>query len=122
MTTDNIRFGEFTGQNGAAYQYANDLDHDGNPAGGYVYGLGIAVDWQCGPLRNGEPNGAFVEELITCVVNRLRFYQHASNEKFACPENSLAIHHLMAARGFLLDRTAKRKEQGVEGTYEPHTQ
>lgn len=97
-------------------------DRDGNPAGGYVKGIGLAIEWQDGPLGRGEerrhPNGAFVETVIAAVVQRIEFYQRTADRRFACRENALAITHLEEALHWLQARTAKREARGVEGTHE----
>ena len=71
---------------------------DGNPAGGYVAGVGFRIDWQDGPLGRGEerrePNGAFVEDVLLACLERMRFYQGESEDgsgRFRCRENALII-------------------------------
>ena len=99
--------------------YANLLDADDNPAGGWVRGTGIAVDWQSGPLavdgQRVEPNGAFVEGVIEAAKRRLEHYQET---KFRCRENALAITKLEEALHWLDHRTADRTARGVEGSHE----
>ena len=99
------------------------LDENGNPAGGAVTGTGIIIDWQNGPLGRGadrkEPNGAFVEDVLRAVIGRIEFYQTASNRKFACRENAIALTHLETALLWLEKRTADREEREVEGTHAP---
>lgn len=94
-------------------------DENGNPAGGNTFGCGFAIGWQHGPLGQGkdrkEPNGAFVENVIQAVIDRLRYYQ---TTKFECPENRVAIFDLERALNALQLRTAKRDCRGVEGTHE----
>jgi len=93
-------------------------DANGNPAGGSTYGPGFAISWQNGPLGRGEerkePNGAFVENVIKAVKDRIDYYQAS---KFACEENAKAAEHLQAALDILNSRTAKREARGVEGTH-----
>jgi len=93
-------------------------DADGNPAGGVTSGRGIAISWQNGPLGRGndrkEPNGAFVEDVITAALGRLEHYQQS---KFACSENATAIYNLRMALDALESRTASREDRGVEGTH-----
>jgi hypothetical protein len=36
----------------------NVVDGDNNPSGGLVRGVGIAIDWQSGPLRDMTPSNA----------------------------------------------------------------
>lgn len=105
----------------AQFTAVNDVDADGNPTGGTVRGAGLKIDWQNGPLGRGEerqpPNGAFVETVIAAAVGRLRFYQTASDGRFSCRENALAITHLEEALHWLNHRTAEREARGVEGTH-----
>ena len=93
-------------------------DADGNPAGGCTSGTGFAMSWQNGPLgRDGdrkEPNGAFVEDVIGAVVDRLKFYQ---DSKFACDANKAAIKCLEGALDVLDRRTSDREKREVEGTH-----
>ena len=101
-------------------QSRHGLDEHGAPAGGYTVGTGIEIQWQNGPLGRDdlriEPNGAFVEGVITAALDRLQFYQQG---KFACPENAKAIAHLDAALSYLNARTKNREAREVEGTHEP---
>lgn len=94
------------------------FDKDCNPSGGCTYGVGFAISWQNGPLGRGdqrqEPNGAFVENIISAAINRLEFYQ---STKFECGYNAEAIECLKRALAALNSRTAEREGRGVEGTY-----
>lgn len=94
-------------------------DDNGNPAGGYVQGAGIKIDWQNGPLvvagERREPTGAFVEGVIGAALQRLEYYQ---TTRFRCRENALAITKLEEALHWLQARTADREARGVEGTHE----
>jgi hypothetical protein len=100
------------------FQATNDVTPEGNPDGGSVQGTGIQIRWQRGPIGRGEerqePNGAFVEDVIAIAKQRIEHYQES---RFACDENALAIAHLDAALLVLHERTAKREERGVEGTW-----
>lgn len=100
------------------YTAQNDLDLNGNPAGGSVEGVGLSIRWQDGPLGRGEerkpPNGAFVETVIAAAKQRLEFYQQS---KFACPQNEMAIGLLASALFALKERTQLRELRGVEGTH-----
>jgi len=96
----------------------NKSDDNGNPTGGSVKAVGIEINWQDGPLgRDGErkePNGAFVEGVISSAIQRLEYFQ---NSKFKCRENALAITKLEEALHWLNSRTSNREKRGVEGTY-----
>lgn len=99
----------------------NDLDANGNPNGGIVRGVGLAIDWQKGPLGRGndrqEPNGAFVETVLAGVLQRIQFYQEAMNGKFKCLENAVAITKIEEALMWLDKRTRDREAREVEGTH-----
>ena len=95
---------------------------DGNPAGGYVTGVGIRIDWQDGPLGRGEdrrePNGAFVEDVLLACLERMRFYQGESEDgsgRFRCRENALIITKIEEAIHWGNHRTAERERRNVEG-------
>lgn len=103
--------------------YVNKLDDAGKPAGGYVRGKGIDIDWQNGPLGRpdgptgrAEPNGAFVETVIHSAEQRLSWYNASG---FGCEENEMAIAHLQKALVWLNKRTARREFLGIEGTHTP---
>lgn len=97
----------------------NKSDENGRPAGGCTHGRGFTIAWQDGPLgRDGdriEPNGAFVEDVISAAIGRLEFYQAS---EFASDYNALALEHLLDARESLRRRTRDRENRGVEGTHE----
>jgi hypothetical protein len=99
----------------------HDKDENGNPAGGKTEGIGIAIEWQNGPLGRGadrkEPNGAFVEGVIQAAIGRLQFFQ--SDRRFSCRENALAITKLEEALMWLQKRTEDREAREVEGTHAP---
>jgi hypothetical protein len=97
----------------------NEIDKDGNPTSGEVHAIGLMIDWQNGPLGIPpvEPTGAFVDDVIEAARQRLEFYQKASNGKFACRENSLAITKLEEALHWLQARRDAREKRGVQGTH-----
>lgn len=96
----------------------NDLDEHGNPAGGYVTGVGLTINWQNGPLGRGEdraePNGCFVETVLEAALQRIEHYQTL---KFKCVENANAIMAINDALRYLDGRTKDREAQEVEGTH-----
>lgn len=91
---------------------------EGNPQGGVVSGNGFTISWQNGPLGTGperkEPNGAFVEDIISAAMSRLEFYQLS---RFASKYNQRAISYLESALSELNSRTTDRENRGVEGTH-----
>ncbi len=97
-------------------------DPDGNPAGGMTAGVGIKIDWQNGPLGRDadrkEPNGAFVEGVIAAAIDRMKFYQSASDGRFRCRENALVLTKLEEALHWCDHRTQEREARKVEGTHE----
>lgn len=98
----------------------NSLDENHLPAGGYIKGVGLNINWQDGPLREpggtrDDPNGTFVETVIRAAAARLHFYQ---STRFECSENTEAIQHLNSALAVMARRTASRESRGVEGTHE----
>ncbi len=100
----------------------NRNDPDGNPTGGSVKGVGLDINWQDGPLGRGneriEPNGAFVETVISAALQRIEYYQEANDGKFNCDTNANAISHLQNALSHLEARTKDREEREVEGTHQ----
>lgn len=97
------------------------LDEHGRPAGGVSEGVGFHIFWQDGPLVDpdtGErkaPNGAFVETVLSAVIERIEFYQAS---EFRCRENALALTKLQEAQHWLDHRTRDRQRRGVEGTHQ----
>ena len=100
----------------------NHVDEEGNPAGGFVSGVGLEIDWQDGPLGRDElrvkPNGAFVETIISAAKQRIEWYQTVSERKFTCRENAMAITKLDEALMWLEARTNNREARKVEGTHQ----
>jgi hypothetical protein len=105
--------------NNQQFQAVNNLDDKGNPAGGWVSGMGLSITWQNGPLgrdaERSEPNGAFVETVIRAAQQRI---EHYNEGQFRCRENSLAIDGLEEALHWLGHRTARREAEATEGTHE----
>ena len=99
----------------------NNVDKDGNPAGGKVAGAGLLIEWQNGPLGRGEArvnaNGAFVETVLSAVLQRIQYYQETTNGKFKCRENAIAITKIEEALLWLDKRRRDREERQVEGTH-----
>lgn len=102
----------------AKYQAHNSVDKNSNPTGGSVVGIGLSIEWQNGPLGNGEgrkePNGAFVETVLDAARQRISFYQ---DSKFKCRENAIAITKIEEALLWLNKRTSDREHRQVEGTH-----
>ena len=99
-----------------AYHWNDEKD---NPEGGVSIGKGFTISWQRGPLGREKdrilPNGAFAEDVIEAVADRIRYYQSG---KFACHHNAIALSHLESAMAALKERTENREKRGVEGTHE----
>ena len=102
-------------------KYENQTDPNGNPTGGSFAGTGIKIEWQNGPLGRDadrqKPNGAFVETVLSGVLQRIQFYQDANGGKFKCRENAIAITKIEEALLWLDKRTRDREERKVEGTH-----
>lgn len=97
----------------------NETNAEGVPSGGSCKGTGIDIQWQNGALKEPdgtqkEPNGAFVETVLSCCVRRLEYFQ---DSKFKCRENAIAITKIEEAIHWLEARTARRTQAGTEGTH-----
>ena len=101
----------------------NDFDQDGNPAGGFASGIGFVIVWQDGPLGRGEekkpPNGAFLEDVIIALSQRVEFYQSANDGRLACNENDDTLYYLGEALNAQFRRTERRQKSQTEGTTQP---
>ena len=97
----------------------HELSKDGKPFGGQTSGRGFEITWQRGPLlidgQRVEPNGAFVQDVISAAIGRLQFYQSSD---FRCSENAMAITKLEEAMHWMDHRTQARMARDVEGTWE----
>lgn len=99
----------------------NFLDKDGNPAGGYVTGVGFDIVWQNGPTRDAETGrklrqtGAFVEDVALAIIQRLEFYQEG---RFASDYNAAALDHFRRGLVALESRRREREARGVDGTHQ----
>lgn len=94
-------------------------DAEGRPLGGCTFGVGFTISWQHGPLGRGDerraPNGAFVEDVLAAVRDRLAYYQKT---EFGCIENAQALVSIDEALRVLDRRTQDRETRGVEGTHQ----
>jgi hypothetical protein len=109
----------------------NRLDDNGNPAGGYAEAIvngdhpaggtvpsrALYIRWQDGPIGEHGENGVQIEHVLEACRDRLLFLNTASNGRFSCRENSLAITKVEEALHWLNARTARRQRQGTEGTH-----
>ncbi len=77
-------------------------------------GLTCRISFQNGPIAEAGVNGVTQEALLAIVIDRLRSFQAGT---FACRENALALTKIEEAQHWLLHRTRKRMERGVEGTH-----
>ena len=96
----------------------NDIDVNGNPAGGLARGIGIDIHWQNGTVNREAseiPNGAFVEDVLDVCASRLQFYQ---DSPFACDENALARDYVNRAIEVLNLRRDDREARKVQGKHE----
>ena len=100
---------------GASVRVVNEVDEEGQPAGGTVVGPGLTAVFQDGPMGGGGQTGAMVEDMLLAAASRLEFYQDG---RFACEENAEALEHVAAALEVLDKRTADRRQREVEGTHQ----
>ncbi len=73
------------------------------------------ISFQNGPIKENGVNGAQNEDLLAIVIHRLKGFESG---EFACAENADALQKCQDALLRLEDRTADRKERGVEGKNE----
>ena len=98
-------------------EFINETDQHGNPAGGRVNGCGFHIYWQDGPVNREEgerANGAFIEDVLDAVIDRMTFYQEG---KFACLDNAEALRSLIDARKCMDRRRHDRHDRGVLGKH-----
>lgn len=100
----------------------NYVNEEGNPTGGTVRGTGISIDWQDGPLefdyekgeRKEKPNGAFTQDVILLLIDRLKYYQEG---KFSSRENAIAITKLEEVLMWQQKRQDERVKRQVQGQH-----
>lgn len=99
--------------------YFYNCTKEGYPAGGSAYKSHyLSINYQNGPITCADDvNGASVEDVIECGIDRLEFFQTACNGKFANEYNAKAIECLREAIKHLEARTKEREARKVEGTY-----
>ena len=78
----------------------------------------MIIDWQDGIVGDDGQNGAFLEDVMEAVRQRLRFFQ--SNPNTRCRENAIALTHIETSLAWLDFRTRSRTVQKVENSYEGH--
>lgn len=93
--------------------HAYTIDFTGKDGSPFQFG----VDFQRGPIKEVGTNGLTHEVLLAIIIDRL---EHFQSGRFACEENADALLHARATLNALKRRTARRVEQGVEGTNLPH--
>ena len=84
-----------------------------------IHGPYGEIKWQLGPIQEVGINGTTIEDVLEVCADRLRGFNR-DDSPFKCRENSLAITSIEEAINWLLQRTRKRQEQGVEGFNKPH--
>jgi hypothetical protein len=105
----------------------NTCNQEGNPSGGQVRGVGLNIDWQDGPLgwdydKNTypeavAPNGAFTEDVVLALIDRLEFFQTAAEGKFRCRENAVIITKLEECLMWMQKRHDTRVNRKVQGEH-----
>lgn len=88
---------------------------DGKLSGGVSFGTGITISWQRGELF-GEPNGAFVEDVIDIALDRLKHHQPG---QFLCKEYAEAVSCLEAALKALEKKSQQRQSESGLGVHAP---
>ena len=73
------------------------------------------ICFQDGPIKDFGVNGVQNEDVIVCLIERLKAFQSGN---FPCRENAIAITKLEEALMWLTSRTLARIERGVEGKNE----
>lgn len=73
----------------------------------------VVIDFQNGAIKEVGVNGVTHEVLLAIVRDRLEDFQKGP---YACTENAVALHYVVAAQLALEKRTKRRTEQGIEGT------
>ena len=107
------RYGKFISKTGPV-KCEDFFDADGNVVGGYVQGVGLAIQWQDGPSGpERRYTGSVVEDPLRGARFRLTSYQSTA---YACDANAVAIHHIDLALAALAGRDVDREARGVMGT------
>lgn len=70
------------------------------------------IDFQSGPMTDGNPNGVTNEALLSVLQDRLEGFQQGS---FPSELNEIALGHVREALAALQQRTRDRIARGVEG-------
>jgi hypothetical protein len=89
-------------------------NEDGWVTGGTSELTNTTINWQSGPVVDGQYNGATIEEVLQAALDRLEAFQDSPAK---CEENQAAIDFLDDALIALRDRTARRIRQVLEGSY-----
>ena len=71
------------------------------------------ISFQNGAIKESEPNGIFIEDLLAICIDRLQSFQGGN---FRCRENAIALTKIEEAMQWLNSRTIKRQKKGIEGT------
>ncbi len=77
----------------------------------------IDIIFQDGPIPMVGQNGAFIEDVLELIRDRLAGFNEGA---MRCRENSLAITHIEEAMNWCVRRRLNRLDEGVQGSYEPH--
>ena len=96
-----------------------DIQHEANfigeiPDGAYSMGKGFIINWQKGTVKENRHNGAFIDDVITTCIARLKDYQ---GTKFNNPDNEAALRCLNDALSYLTKRRNDRISRGVHDTH-----
>lgn len=75
------------------------------------------IGFQNGPIKETEPNGIFIEDLLSICIDRLEGFQSG---EYRCRENAIALTKIQESMMWLNSRTSLRRKKGIEGTSVNH--
>ncbi|MBS1723336.1 MAG: hypothetical protein JSS66_10330 [Armatimonadetes bacterium] len=75
------------------------------------------IVFQHGPRTEVGTNGCQIEDVLNAVIDHLEQFESGP---LGCEENRTALSHLHLAVSSLIERRARRENQGVLGTMDPH--
>jgi len=107
------------GPGGACYEYfifpCEKIKDDSNEISEWIPAPFVHIHFQKGPMKESEPNGIFMEDLIAICIDRLEGFQ-TGDYPHTC--NDMALTSLKQVLSYLNIRTADRIERGVDGKSE----
>lgn len=104
---------DVAGAGNANHEYRIESIPDTHETHEPLIGVFAHISFQKGPIAEAGVNGAYHEDLLAIVIDRLQCFQKG---EFSCRENALAITKLEEAMHWLNHRTKDRQDRKVEGT------